>query len=390
MAYDGPTHAPAGAALRVDEFKGASGLVHIADDLQRLFERIENRHFVHSPGWLRAFVACLVETPDKVRFFVFHRGAHVCAVVALQEQDARAAGPFRVRRHSLLMHRHATLSDALVAPGESVHEVVAALAGHLDGGALATLIELPNLLAGGAALSALGQGARLAPRLFIEVAGASAWFDTSSREAAFSGLSSHMRRNLARQRRRLEEMGPVAFERIQGERAATDGVERFVMLEASGWKGAAGSAIRMHPRILDFYRTLARELEGNPQVVVYLLAIGSRTVAGSFCIELDDTLHVLKIAYDEELHAAAPGNYLLDRMLDEAAASGVLRRVSLVTSPPWAQRWGARNDDLLRVLVFPPGLRGALLQAALRARRVLRRKPAQDTGIARAAPPPLE
>lgn len=386
MAHDGGTHSGAVTALRIDEFVGSQGLECIADDFRDLFARMGKRSFVHSLGWHRAFVAHLSERADDVRFYVFRRGTHVCAIVALRAGSA--AKWVRVRRSSLLTHRHATLSDALVAPGENIDDVVGALAGRVGAGALASIIELPNLIAGRSALGALQEraGARDAPRLLVEAVGASAWFDTTSRAAALAGVSSHARRNLGRQRRRLEEMGAVVVERLVGVRAAEEGVDRFVALEASGWKGAAGSAIRMHPRLLGFYRSLARELDSCPSVVVYLLHVAGRVVAGSFCIELDDTLHVLKIAYDEDLRAAAPGNRLLDHMLDEAAGREALRRVSLVTSPPWAQRWGARNDELRRVLVFPPGLRGTLLLTALRLRRRLRGRSLAGQGEAHSVP----
>lgn len=371
--------------LRIAEFMGLQGLEQLADDWSGLFARMPRRGFVHSLGWHRAFAACLSDDPGAMRYWTFHRDGVLRAVVPLQQLPAWGVGPLRVRRLSLPAHRHATLSDALIAPGESPREIMDALRRLLAarGWSRAVAIELPNLLCGHSTLHGIEQPAHgsTASRLMIEKVGSSAWFDTTTRDAVFAGLSSHVRRNLARQRRRLDELGEVRMVRFDGAAAASDGLDAFLELEASGWKAAAGSAIRMHPRIAEFYRMLARELGESPRVVVHLLCVNGRPASGGFCIELDDTLYILKIAYDEQLRAAAPGNCLLENLLDEAARRDELRRVSLVTSPPWAQRWGARNDDLQRVLVLPGGLGGQLLLAAMRARRRLRaERPVSEAG----------
>ena len=381
---------PSQGELGIEERHGLQGLEQLAGDWHELFARLPQRSFVQSVGWHRAFASFLSDDPSAMRYFVFRRHGAVCALVALQELAPMGLGPLRVRRLSLPAHRHATLSDALIVPDESPREIIDALRRHVSSGshALVVTLELPNLLRGRAALGGLDARAEWGgnSRWLIETVGASAWFDVSSRDAAFAGLSSHVRRNLARQRRRLEELGEVRMERFAGAAAAGGALQSFFELEASGWKGVAGSAIRMHPRIADFYRSLVHEFEQLPRVVIHLLAVQGRHVAGSFCVELDDTLYVLKIAYEEQLRAAAPGNCLLEQMLGDAAQCDGVRRVSLVTSPPWAKRWGVYEDELQRALVLPGGLSGLLLLSAMRARRRWRRDGAQGGEAAEALP----
>jgi len=57
-------------------------------------------------------------------------------------------------------------------------------------------------------------------------------------------MSTKKRKELRRQRKRLCELGDLTFERAEGSQDLQPWIEQFLALEAAGWKGDAGSALK--------------------------------------------------------------------------------------------------------------------------------------------------
>src|SRR5690606_22324004 len=85
----------------------------------------------------------------------------------------------------------------------------------------------------------------------------------ASCDELFQRLDRHFRQNLRRRRRRLAEHGELGFEVITGGEEVDAALEDALAIEASGWKGAGGTAIRSRPELVGFYsawvRLLARD-----------------------------------------------------------------------------------------------------------------------------------
>ena len=58
-----------------------------------------------------------------------------------------------------------------------------------------------------------------------------------------AALTGKKRKELRRQHKRLSEEGALQFERREGTESIAEWIEAFLWLEASGWKGKAGSAM---------------------------------------------------------------------------------------------------------------------------------------------------
>ena len=57
-------------------------------------------------------------------------------------------------------------------------------------------------------------------------------------------MSAKKRKELRRQHKRLGELGNLTFERLEDEHGLDAWIEQFLTLEAAGWKGEAGSALK--------------------------------------------------------------------------------------------------------------------------------------------------
>jgi CelD/BcsL family acetyltransferase involved in cellulose biosynthesis len=123
-------------------------------------------------------------------------------------------------------------------------------------------------------------------------------------------LSSDRRRKLRRMSRRLGTMlaADVQVADRAGDSAA---VERFLALEAAGWKGRAGTAMASRPGHGDFLREVCRSYADVGRLRLHVLEAGDRMAAAMCTLRAGDGLFLFKIAHEPELAAFSPGIQLV-------------------------------------------------------------------------------
>lgn len=135
-------------------------------------------------------------------------------------------------------------------------------------------------------------------------------------------LSRHRRKDFARKRRQLDEaLGAV---HVVDRADQDDARERFLDLEQSGWKGAAGTAMASNPSHGAFFREMAQGFAKARRLELPSLETTDDTVlAMAVRILADDGVFQLKVAYDESYRQFGPGRVLdleLLRTFHERAA----------------------------------------------------------------------
>ncbi len=120
-------------------------------------------------------------------------------------------------------------------------------------------------------------------------------------------IGNKRRKELRRQRHRLEDVGPVKFAVAATPADVAQALPDFLALEAGGWKGRAGTAIVQDPDIRRFVETAIGRLVARRQARVARLCCGSRPVAAALLLTSGDGAWGWKIAYDERFGGASPG-----------------------------------------------------------------------------------
>ncbi len=340
---------------KVTVVHGPDGLRALWPVWSRLRNRTETSGFYRHPEWYRGMAGAL--EPDPENLYVFHvRGSSGGEGLLPLRYDAE-------RRWWLApLHRHVNLYDAVAGA-------------HLTGAGLldtvlASLQDQPQLpwdcmvLARIPLGGVLGQalGAARVPAAMVRWDGNSAWFDLEAGEGPLAGAAGAFRRNLRRLERRLEQRGQVALDIVDRPGQILEAWSDFLRLEASGWKGArgTGSAIVLQPDVRRFYEQLLAAWGPEGKCRIHLLRLDGRILAAHFAVVDGDTLSLLKIAYDESAASLGPGLMLLYKLLRREWEQKQFRRLSLVTDPPWAERWGPHRERLLRAVIFNRTLRGRL------------------------------
>jgi len=195
-------------------------------------------------------------------------------------------------------------------------------------------------------------------------------------------------KDLRRRRRRLEEAGTLTVERATEGAALEQALEDFLGLEAAGWKGEAGTALRSRPRTEAFARALFRSQGGREvgpvAVRADLLRLDGRTVAASLALVSGGTAHLLKTAYAEDLRALAPGLVLEDAIVRALHAEGFAVRLDSATMPGSAlESLYPERETIAEIIAQPPGAGLISLERRLRLARFEHRARAEAKRLLR-------
>ena len=120
-------------------------------------------------------------------------------------------------------------------------------------------------------------------------------------------LSTGVRKEYRRQRKRLGEMGQLEFRTLQQPGEVDEWLEQFLHLEASGWKARAGTALTINASERAYVRAAAQEGFARRQMLMQGLFLDGRPVAMLMSFLAGTGGFTFKIAYDEEYAKFSPG-----------------------------------------------------------------------------------
>jgi len=208
---------------------------------------------------------------------------------------------------TLASWRHSThlLCTPLVRAGAAVECLKALLAWRGD----ASLFELRYLRADGPFAAALARALRTSRTAFATIARFARPLlrKAQSADAYMAQLSAHLRKDLRRKQRRLAEQPGYAEVVLGPGDDFSAEIERFIALEASGWKGAAGGAFACSETSLRFGRAVLGEAARRGRLHMVGLDCDKRPVARRFSLLAGEGAFAFKTAYDERYAQYSPG-----------------------------------------------------------------------------------
>ena len=171
-------------------------------------------------------------------------------------------------------------------------------------------------------------------------------------EAYERGLDGKLRRDLARRRRRLGELGNVSVEVYDGRERLAQLLEEGFALEPSGWKSARGSAIVSRPETREFYAGLARWGVEREMLRLSFLRLDARPIAFQFGLEDGGAYFFVKGGYDPAHTRFAPAKLLVQALLQRAFSHGLSRFEFLGPAESFKLEWTSTCHDLKRFEAF--------------------------------------
>jgi CelD/BcsL family acetyltransferase involved in cellulose biosynthesis len=152
-------------------------------------------------------------------------------------------------------------------------------------------------------------------------------------ELLHEALSAKKLKELRRQRHRLAGHGAVQFEVARSPDQVAAAVENFLALEASGWKGARGTALVQNSGDASFVRHATAALAATGQCEIVTLRAGELPVAAGIVLRHQDRAFFFKIGVDERFAKFSPGVQLTLDLTRHLCADPAITSADSTASP---------------------------------------------------------
>lgn len=160
-------------------------------------------------------------------------------------------------------------------------------------------------------------------------------------EEYWSTRDKKVRYEIGRRLKRLSEAGvQPRLEVVTDSSEVPSAVDAYGNIEASGWKGAAGTAVQGGNRQGLFYRTVLREYCTAGKGRIYRYWFGDELVAMQLCIVGSAMLVFLKTTYREDYRRFGPGILMKHAIFEHVFREGKLKSIEFYGSLiDWQRKW---------------------------------------------------
>jgi len=342
--------------LSIKMFKGKEGLIQLKEEWNRIHASLKHPTYYQDWRWVSTLQKCLID--DPLYFIVLYRRNEVAVILPLHLRSTVKAG---IKHYYLSFpyHNHVVLSDALIdsslVEDKDFQDILYFLETQKE-------FKWDYIRLSGIYDRSPFRDILVSSELELEQVSANAFFDWKEGRYDLT-LSKKFIKNIKRLKSKAEgDCGEVQARFINAAADLPSAFETFLELEASGWKGEAGTstAIKHHTRLVSFYRELLDVFSMTDSFQVNLLEINGVPAAGQMCIKSGDTWFILKVGYNDDLKQYGAGNILMLAFLDRIDGDNAASELNLVTSPAWAERWHLNQRPVYAVQHFNSSLKGRL------------------------------
>lgn len=151
------------------------------------------------------------------------------------------------------------------------------------------------------------------------------------------------------------------------ERELADGFR----VEASGWKGRAGTAIISSPDTETFYREVAECFARRGELRLSRIALDGRTAAFDLCLQHGGRLYLLKTGFDEDFRRLAPGLVMRLSIIEHCFEQGLDSHELLGAESEWKAKFATTTRPRVTLRAYrrtPLGLGRYAYRTSLRPR----------------------
>ena len=359
-----------GTQLSVRVQRGGRELVEqIAGEWRRLCDESGDEEVFYRPEWAQAYLQAFAPKADVVMISAWAAG-RLRGILPLLRRRTFVSG-FPVVTLTIPANVHSLRAGLSVCPGEEGAAALKALWHATKNLPPWDLIDVANVVEGNGldrlVTLAAADGYRAARKrtsqtLYLPIAASVAsTSDKAAQPPWLAGTRPKFRSHLRRAKRQLEEQGALELKHYSA--ADPEALEKFYLLEASGWKGAEGTAIQCDPGTRQFYDSVAQAAARDGYLSLDFLELNGKPIAGHFGFNLRGRYFLAKAGYDEAFRRHGPGQLLVNEILSQTPQRG-LREFDFVGPATWDEsRWASARRTNYRVFIFRKGLYGALLHA---------------------------
>ena len=254
-------------------------------------------------SWMLAPALEHLTTPDLLLVTVHHVSAGLTGAFPFELTRLRGL-PFRCLQS--WRHDYLFLCTPLVAREHAVQTIGALLDWSASRKSPANVIELNAVRDDGPFAAALREAMAARPA-FVEHVTSFERAMLDLRTDAEAGASHKHLKELRRQERRLADLGPLDYRALPVGEAPEPWIERFLTLEARGWKGEEGTALASETKSRAYFSNIARGAADRGRLQMLELTLNGTPVATKCNFVAGEGSFAFKIAHDEDHAKNSPG-----------------------------------------------------------------------------------
>lgn len=235
------------------------------------------------------------------------------------------------------------------------------------------VIEIPTVTTDSPTYAGLREAAHSTGMTFVEDLTCDVPFKslTGGWDEFWKSINGDTRRKFGQQERRLQKLGALDYGVWHGGEGLSSLLDECFEIEASGYKGAQGTAIKFREAEGRFWRAFTADAATAGVLWIYTLRLDGRLISYEISIKHGGVLYAMKHGTDVRVEAQAPGNALHLNIFKEEVAAGACHTYDFAGEmSEWKRRWTKDTWPMMGVRLYAPTLRG---RAALLGGPVLRR-----------------
>lgn len=289
----------------------------------------------------------------------FGGGSDLCVCAVWRGHRLAAIAPL-LRRSALslkgLANEHSPLFRPLAVDEAALRRAIEAILAR-D----AAELELFGIPSDEPALAALvGEARRRGMRHVVEAAHVSPIVETVGSVDAWRAASKpRWGAPLERFRRKMARDHDCRTTLVEAPEELDGTLDRGFRVEASGWKGRAGTAILSAPETELFYRAVAHAFARRGELRVSSIELEGELVAFDLTILHSNRLHLLKTGFDERFRRLAPGLVMRLSIIERCFELGIDAHELLGADSEWKRKFSTAERGHVTFRAFAPSLTGA-------------------------------
>jgi len=358
--------------INIRVVRGKDGLSSIREDWLQLTESMKDKRFFQLYHWYRSYIDTIENSPMKVLFILMYQDKIPIAIFPLKNITRKLFG-FKFNVLEIPDHDHINLSDFIYKNRNIAKKTIELLISYLRYSADFNwdYICLPHFLEDSPTFSCCAD--YWYPFVLHENNGKCDYLASLPYKEIQHRFSKNFKGNLRKARNKLRRMENVKFVSTRDKTELKKYYKQFLDVEASGWKGkhGTGTAIKLNQELEAFYSSLIDNFGKINSCEINLLQIDKESIAAQFCLIVDGVIYVLKIGHNEKHSKTAPGNMLLENLIEKSVSDDI-EKINLVSGSPWHTDWKPESVKVFRMYIFNKTVAGLLAYFLLKSKNIIR------------------
>ncbi|MGB3305750.1 MAG: GNAT family N-acetyltransferase [Thermomicrobiales bacterium] len=338
----------------------------------------------YQPSWVRAYLSEF-DANARVTILTVRRDGALRAILPFAERPL-GIGPVRIRWLRATANTHFPRFDVIHGAGDKA-AVSDALWSFLKEWSGWDILQFHSAPLGGVAWELVEKASDDGYATRFHQPDASPYIDVTrfpnGVDEIITSLPSSLRSQNRRSLKRLRALGDVSF-KVLGSRNSvreiTDEIQAFYHLEASGWKGVAGSSILSDPRARAFYDRIIADASADHSLAICHLMCDEKKIATKLNLIWKQTMYELKSSYDEDYSKCSPGHLIKAYSVDFAVTHDISVLDNCGRADPHKLAWTECSRPFATCFIGGRSVKGRVAWATVfsigpRVRKLLKNRP---------------